>query len=79
MKKYTKLNEFYLTQHSNPTNRKLHFAGTFFVVLVFIFGLFSNYKLFLLTPFLGYGFAWVGHYFIEKNKPTKFAHAPINV
>ncbi len=77
MKNYNKIKDFYLfylTQHSNPTNRRLHFAGTFFVVLVFVLAFFYNYKTFLLIPFLAFGFAWVGHFFIEKNKPIVFQY-----
>jgi hypothetical protein len=25
-------------------------------------------------PFVGYGFAWVGHFFFEKNKPATFKY-----
>ena len=25
-------------------------------------------------PLMGYGFAWVGHFFFEKNKPATFTY-----
>ena len=25
-------------------------------------------------PVIGYGFAWVGHFFFEKNKPATFTY-----
>ena len=25
-------------------------------------------------PLVGYGFAWVGHFWFEKNKPATFKH-----
>jgi hypothetical protein len=28
----------------------------------------------MLIPFVGYGFAWVGHFFFEKNKPATFKY-----
>ncbi|MNE19968.1 hypothetical protein D3C80_1130690 [compost metagenome] len=28
----------------------------------------------LALPFAGYGFAWVGHFFFEKNRPATFKH-----
>ena len=28
----------------------------------------------ILVPILGYGFAWIGHYFVEKNKPATFTY-----
>lgn len=34
----------------------------------------AQWKYLLLTPFIGYGFAWVGHYFFEKNKPATFLY-----
>ena len=77
-KKYTNFKAFYpyyLSQHSSKKNRLLHFCGTALLILVFIFGLVSqNYKWFIAIPFIGYGFAWVGHFFIEKNKPATFIY-----
>ena len=28
----------------------------------------------LAMPLVGYGFAWVGHFFFEKNKPATFKY-----
>ena len=28
----------------------------------------------MLMPVVGYGFAWVSHAFVEKNKPATFTH-----
>ena len=36
--------------------------------------LFHNVQLLIAVPFVGYGFAWVGHFFFEKNKPATFKH-----
>ena len=75
-RKYHNLKEFYpfyLTEHSNTTSRVLHFIGTglFFSILIFV--LVTQQWLFLLAgPVCGYGFAWVGHFFFEKNKPATF-------
>jgi hypothetical protein len=31
-------------------------------------------KLWMAVPIAGYGFAWVGHFFFEKNKPATFKY-----
>lgn len=77
-KKYKSLQEFYpfyLSEHQNTTSRILHFIGTALVVLSLITGvLFHDWRFLLVIPFLGYGFAWVGHFFFEKNKPATFQY-----
>jgi hypothetical protein len=66
---------FYLSEHSNRTCRRLHFVGTALVLLVVAAALVArNAWLLLLAPVVGYGFAWVGHFVFEKNRPATFAH-----
>jgi len=66
---------FYLSQHSNLTCRRLHFAGLSLVVLLFLYILVTgNWLLLLLLPVIMYGFAWTGHYFFEKNRPATFTY-----
>jgi hypothetical protein len=77
-KTFATLKEFYpyyLSEHQNPTSRSLHFIGT--ALLFFILGAaiyLSNYALLFAIPIVGYGFAWVGHFFFERNKPATFKH-----
>ncbi len=77
-KKYTSFKEFYpfyLSEHQNSVCRLLHIVGTSLVVLVLMLILFkSNYKLLIILPIIGYGFAWVGHFFFENNKPASFKY-----
>lgn len=77
-KVFTRLRDFYpyyLEEHQNPTCRLLHFIGTTLVFGVLFYGLFSGrYWTLWFIPVLGYGFAWVGHYFFEKNKPATFQY-----
>lgn len=77
-KRFTTLKEFYpfyLTEHKNFTSRVLHFIGTGLVLLALLAGmLFHDVRFIIAIPFLGYGFAWVGHFFFEKNKPATFQY-----
>ena len=67
--------EFYLTEHSNRTNRRLHFIGSSAALLVAGVGL-VTLQPWLILPALviGYAFAWVGHFFFEHNKPATFKY-----
>lgn len=66
---------FYLGQHAVRLNRRLHFFGTLAVICLVIAALLLwQWLLSLAVPFAGYGFAWVGHFFVEKNKPATFTY-----
>ena len=66
---------YYLSEHAKPTTRALHFAGTGAGLLLFMFGVVSgNYWLLLVALVCGYGLAWIGHFFVEKNRPATFRH-----
>jgi len=66
---------FYLQEHRNSTCRRLHFIGTTLVIVIAATALFSaNWPLLWVLPLAGYTFAWVGHFFFEKNRPATFKH-----
>lgn len=66
---------FYLTEHSNSTSRVLHFIGTALVFFILFWVLITQtWRGLLLIPLVGYGFAWVSHFFFEKNKPATFQY-----
>ena len=77
-KKFSTFSEFYpfyLSQHSNPSCRRLHFIGSWLVLtLAALAWVRSEPLLLLLLPVVGYGFAWIGHYFFEHNRPATFAY-----
>lgn len=77
-KKYQTFSEFYpfyLSQHQNAVCRRLHFIGSLaIVVLLACVVLTANMQLLIAVPFLGYGFAWLGHFVFEKNKPATFTY-----
>ncbi len=66
---------FYLGEHRNPICRRLHFIGSSLVLLTLISVLVTGrWWGLLLMPLFGYGFAWAGHFFFEKNRPATFIH-----
>ena len=66
---------YYLSEHENITCRRLHFVGTSLIVILWIYVLWTqNWLWLLLTPVIGYGFAWAGHAFYEKNRPATFTY-----
>lgn len=67
---------FYLSQHRNNLNRLLHVIGTLLANLILVYSLVTgSYKLIAVAPVIGYGFAWIGHFGVEKNKPATFSYA----
>lgn len=75
IKSFEEFYPFYLKQHSNKICRLLHVIGTTIVFALVITAIYhSNYILLLFVPIAGYGFAWVGHFFFEKNKPATFQY-----
>ena len=66
---------YYLTEHQDTICRTLHFIGTGIVIGLFFSSIvFMDWRLFVAIPFAGYGFAWVGHFAFEKNKPATFQY-----
>lgn len=66
---------FYLSQHQNITCRRLHFIGSSLILITLAYMLINaSWGLLWTLPLLGYGFAWVGHFFFEKNKPATFTY-----
>lgn len=66
---------FYLGEHAHPTNRALHVVGTT-TAMLWLLGSLATAS-FVLAPLalvLGYGPAWIGHFFVEGNKPASFEH-----
>jgi hypothetical protein len=78
LKPFTRFADFYpyyLSEHANSTSRRLHFIGTSLVIVLLGFAIGSGrWQLLWLVPLAGYSFAWVGHFFFEKNRPATFKH-----
>ncbi|MBI1273073.1 MAG: DUF962 domain-containing protein [Alphaproteobacteria bacterium] len=66
---------FYLSQHARRGTRALHLFGTGVAILYIGKAVFSFNPFWLLgAAFMGYFFAWIGHFFIEKNRPATFSY-----
>ncbi|WP_140719120.1 DUF962 domain-containing protein [Pseudomonas sp. Hp2] len=78
MKRFRNFSEFYpfyLSEHANRTSRRLHFVGSCGVLLLVLLAIVRGQPWWLLAALAcGYGFAWVGHFFFEKNRPATFRH-----
>ena len=78
MKRFASFREFYpyyLGEHANRTSRRLHFIGSCgVIVLVMVAAVARDPRWLLAALACGYGFAWVGHFFFEKNRPATFRH-----
>ena len=72
---FTEFFPYYLREHAHPTCRALHYIGTTLVLGVVAYAVYTGqYGSLWLMPLVGYFFAWVGHFFIEKNKPATFTY-----
>jgi len=78
MARYSSFREFYpyyLSEHRNPTSRRLHFAGSCAALALVAVAVATGSAWWLLAALAsGYGFAWIGHFFFEKNRPATFSH-----
>ena len=78
MKRYDSFAEFYpfyLSEHANRVSRRLHFAGTTGVIACVVTALVTANPWWMLAAVVcGYGFAWVGHFFFERNRPATFKY-----
>jgi len=68
---------FYLGEHRHPVCRMLHVVGSSLGVATLGWGIATlTWWSFPLALVIGYGNAWVGHFFFEHNKPATF-EAPL--
>jgi hypothetical protein len=66
---------FYLSQHQNRLCRRAHFIGSSSALAALVqFGVSLDAAWLLFALLSGYGAAWAGHFFFEKNRPATFSH-----
>jgi hypothetical protein len=74
---YSEFWAFYLREHGKPETRALHYAGSIASIVALIWAIVTqNWWWLIAVAVLGYAPAWIGHFFIEKNKPATF-EAPV--
>lgn len=65
----------YLGEHSHPLTRRLHVVGTVGAGLCLIGAIAAgSWWPVLAAPVFAYGLAWIGHFFVERNRPATFRH-----
>ncbi len=75
MRTFAEFWPYYVREHSNRGNRYLHFVGTLSAIaLAVTLVVMGWWWLALAMPVVGYGFAWVGHFLVERNRPATFRH-----
>lgn len=66
---------FYLSQHQHPLSRLLHYCGTLISLMVLLASWWLAKPLLILLALVsGYGPAWIGHFYFEKNRPATFRY-----
>ena len=66
---------YYLTEHSNRTSARFHVIGTGLAITLLAAAVILHHWWPVIMALLcGYGFAWIGHFFFEKNRPATFTY-----
>ena len=72
---YTEFWDFYVSEHSKPLTRELHFVGTSLEMVLLVWFIWSGrWYYFPLFLVVGYAFAWFAHFVIERNRPATFKY-----
>ena len=65
----------YLAEHGRPATRAVHIAGTALALVLLVTGIaVGHWGWALAAVIVGYGFAWLSHLFIERNRPATFTY-----
>jgi len=65
---------FYVSQHMKPATRALHVLGIVWGLGFVGAGLLLAPFWILLSAPASYFLAWIGHFFVEKNRPATFTY-----
>ena len=66
---------FYLSEHKKSLTKIFHMIGSLGVIAIIFYSFYTkHWHNLYFTPICGYGFAWISHFFIEKNQPATFKY-----
>lgn len=66
---------YYVGEHRSPLCRGLHYLGTTMAITcVVTAALTGAWSWCLVALVAGYGPAWIGHFFVEHNRPATFRY-----
>lgn len=66
---------YYLRAHDRAGTRLMHYLGSTAALVALITAAITQYwLLILLAVAVGYAFAWLSHFLIERNRPATFGH-----
>lgn len=72
---YAEFWPYYLGEHAKPETRWLHYVGTGLgLALLAAAVLTADWRLAPAALISGYLFAWIGHLFVERNRPATFTY-----
>ncbi|MCY4190354.1 MAG: DUF962 domain-containing protein [Rhodospirillaceae bacterium] len=72
---YAEFWPFYLKEHRKPVTRHLHYFGSSLGITTVIVAIAAQtWWLLVVALVSGYLFAWIGHFFVEKNRPATFTY-----
>ena len=75
MKSFEEFWPFYVREHGRPRTRALHAVGTLgSTTLLLVLSATGRWRWLPLALLVGYGPAWVAHFFVEHNRPATFKH-----
>jgi len=72
---YSAFFDFYLSQHNHPGTRALHYLASTCGIAALGLTVWTGNLLWIPAGLVaGYGCAWIGHFFVEKNRPATFTY-----
>ncbi|MDV6332780.1 DUF962 domain-containing protein [Asticcacaulis sp. 201] len=72
---YSAFFDFYLSEHGRPATRAVHYLGSVCGIAALVLTVSTGHLWWIAAGLVaGYGCAWIGHFFIEHNRPATFKY-----